>query len=410
MKNFKIPESYKSSFITRIKHGRKTDDPKKKDFTPTLLNFGPVRFYLARHFGFCYGVENAIDIAYKTIEENPGRRIFLLSEMIHNPGVNSDLEKLGVKFLMDTSGEHKISWDELTKDDIVIIPAFGTTLETEQKLNKLGIDPYKYNTTCPFVEKVWNRSEQLGQQNYTIIIHGKHYHEETRATFSHSRTNAPAVIVRDIDETKTLASIILNEKPYDEFYKFFSGKYSNGFDVQKDLVKVGVVNQTTMLATETEDIADLLKDTMMTKYGLANIKEHFADTRDTLCYATNDNQQATYGLLKEKADLAIVVGGYNSSNTSHIVELCEEKLPTYFISSEEKILSAKLIKHFDVHSHKEIEMENYLAEKEVVDIILTSGASCPDAVVESVLRKVHSFFPDAKAVNEVVEKYLSLEK
>ena len=165
-----------------------------------------------------------------------------------------------------------------------------------------------------------------------------------------------------------------------------------------------------MLATETEDIADLLKDTMMTKYGLANIKEHFADTRDTLCYATNDNQQATYGLLKEKADLAIVVGGYNSSNTSHIVELCEEKLPTYFISSEEKILSAKLIKHFDVHSHKEIEMENYLAEKEVVDIILTSGASCPDAVVESVLRKVHSFFPDAKAVNEVVEKYLSLEK
>jgi len=330
--------------------------------------------------------------------------------MIHNPGVNSDLEKLGVKFLMDTSGEHKISWDELTKDDIVIIPAFGTTLETEQKLNKLGIDPYKYNTTCPFVEKVWNRSEQLGQQNYTIIIHGKHYHEETRATFSHSRTNAPAVIVRDIDETKTLASIILNEKPSDEFYKYFSGKYSNGFDVQKDLVKVGVVNQTTMLATETEDIADLLKDTMMTKYGLANIKEHFADTRDTLCYATNDNQQATYGLLKEKADLAIVVGGYNSSNTSHIVELCEEKLPTYFISSEDKILSKILIKHFDVHFRKEIETVNFLPEKNVVNVILTSGASCPDAVVEAVLRKIHSYFPDAIDVDEVVEKYLSLEK
>ena len=140
MKNFKIPESYKSSFITRIKHGRKTDDPKKKDFTPTLLNFGPVRFYLARHFGFCYGVENAIDIAYKTIEENPGRRIFLLSEMIHNPGVNSDLEKLGVRFLMDTSGKQIINWDELTKDDIVIIPAFGTTLEIENKLNEIGID------------------------------------------------------------------------------------------------------------------------------------------------------------------------------------------------------------------------------------------------------------------------------
>ena len=410
MKNFKIPESYKSSFITRIKHSRKTDDPKKKDFFPTLLNFGPIRFYLARHFGFCYGVENAIDIAYKTIEENPGRRIFLLSEMIHNPGVNSDLEKLGVRFLMDTSGKQIINWDELTKDDIVIIPAFGTTLEIENKLNEIGIDAYRYNTTCPFVEKVWNRSEQLGQQKYTVIIHGKHYHEETRATFSHSRMNAPAIIVRDIDETKTLASIILNEKPSEEFYKLFSGKYSVGFDVQKDLVKVGVVNQTTMLATETQAIADLLKETMKKKFSAENIKDHFADTRDTLCYATNDNQEATYGLLKQKADLAIVVGGYNSSNTSHIVELCEEKLPTYFISSEEKILSKILIKHFDVHSRKEIEAVNYLSEKDVVEIILTSGASCPDAVVESVLRKVHSFFPDAKAVDEVVEKYLSLEK
>jgi len=406
MKNFKIPAYYRSSFITKIKHSRKTDDPKKKDFNPTFLDFGPVRFYLARHFGFCYGVENAIDIAYKTIEENTGRRIFLLSEMIHNPGVNSDLEKLGVKFLMDTSGKQMINWNELTKDDIVIIPAFGTTLEIENKLNEIGIDAYRYNTTCPFVEKVWNRSEQLGQQKYTVIIHGKHYHEETRATFSHSRTNAPSIIVRDIDETKSLASIILNEKPFDEFYKFFSGKYSAGFDVQKDLVKVGVVNQTTMLATETQAIADLLKETMIKKFSAENIKDHFADTRDTLCYATNDNQEATYGLLKQKADLAIVVGGYNSSNTSHIVELCEEKLPTFFISSEEKILSEILIRHFDVHSHKEIETVNYLPEKNVVDIILTSGASCPDAVVESVLRKVHSFYPDAGDIDEVVESIL----
>jgi len=410
MKNFKIPESYKSSFITRIKHSRKTDDPKKKDFFPTLLNFGPIRFYLARHFGFCYGVENAIDIAYKTIEENPGRRIFLLSEMIHNPGVNSDLEKLGVRFLMDTSGKQIINWDELTKDDIVIIPAFGTTLEIENKLNEIGIDAYRYNTTCPFVEKVWNRSEQLGQQKYTVIIHGKHYHEETRATFSHSRMNAPAIIVRDIDETKTLASIILNEKPSEEFYKLFSGKYSVGFNVKKNFLKVVVVNQTKILEIEKQEIVDLLKETMKKKFSAENIKDHFADTRDTLCYATNDNQEATYGLLKQKADLAIVVGGYNSSNTSHIVELCEEKLPTYFISSEEKILSKILIKHFDVHSRKEIEAVNYLSEKNVVDIILTSGASCPDAVVEAVLRRIHSFFPDAKAVDEVVEKYLSLEK
>ncbi|RPI61367.1 MAG: 4-hydroxy-3-methylbut-2-enyl diphosphate reductase, partial [Ignavibacteriales bacterium] len=154
--------------------------------------------------------------------------------------------------------------------------------------------------------------------------------------------------------------------------------------------------------TETQSIADLLKETMIKKYGVENLKDHFADTRDTLCYATNDNQEATYGLLKEKADFAIVVGGYNSSNTSHIVELCEEMLPTYFISSEEKILSEKTIKHFNIHHHKEIETETYLPKKEVVNILLTSGASCPDAVVEAVLRKIHSFFFNTKSIEEAI--------
>ena len=406
MRNFNIPNIYRSSFITRIKNARKDSDPRKKDFTPTLLDFGQVRFYLARHFGFCYGVENAIEIAYKTIEANPGKQIYLLSEMIHNPGVNNDLQNLGVKFLMDTSGKQLIDWTQLSKDDIVIIPAFGTTVEIEQKLNEIGINPYHFNTTCPFVEKVWNRSEQLGSENYTIVIHGKHTHEETRATFSHSKTKAVSVIVRDIEETKLLASFIIGDKSEDEFNKTFSGRFSEGFDFKKDLQKIGVVNQTTMLATETQAIADLLKDTMIKKYGAEDIKNHFADTRDTLCYATNDNQEATYGLLKEKADFAIVVGGYNSSNTSHIVELCEEKLPTYFISSEEKILSDKSILHFDLRNHKEIETENYLPAKEVIDIILTSGASCPDAVVETVLRKIHSFFPKTKNVDEVVNNFL----
>ncbi len=162
-----------------------------------------------------------------------------------------------------------------------------------------------------------------------------------------------------------------------------------------------------MLATETQAIADLLKETMINKYGIENLKNHFADTRDTLCYATNDNQEATYGLLKESADFAIVVGGYNSSNTSHIVELCEEKLPTYFISSEERILSGKTIKHFNLHNHIEIESENYLPKKDVINILLTSGASCPDATVERVLRKFHSFFPNSKNVDEVINNYLS---
>lgn len=406
MKKFDIPQFYKSSFITKIKNIRKDSDPRKKDFTPTLLDFGSVRFYLARHFGFCYGVENAIEIAYKTIEENKGKRIFLLSEMIHNPGVNNDLLTLGVRFLMDTNGNEIFDWNTLTPEDIVIIPAFGTTLEIEDKLNKLGINPYRYNTTCPFVEKVWNRSESLGKQNYTIIIHGKHYHEETRATFSHSKVNAPSVIVRNLKEAKVLSDIILGEKDESLFYSFFEGKYSAGFDVNKDLTRVGVVNQTTMLASETQEIADLFRETMIKKYGEENIKNHFADTRDTLCYATYDNQQATYGLLEVKADLAIVVGGYNSSNTSHIVELCEEKLPTYFISSEEKILSKNLISHFNIHTKTELISENFIPNKNPVDIILTSGASCPDAVVEAVLRKMHSFFPDAKDLDEIINSIL----
>ncbi len=402
MKSFDIPQFYRSSFITEIKHSRKIEDPRKKDYTPTILDFGPLRFYLARHFGFCYGVENAIEIAYKTIEENPDKRIFLLSEMIHNPGVNNDLENLGVKFLMDTSGEHIFDWDELNKDDVVIIPAFGTTLEIEKMLNEKGINPYQYDTTCPFVEKVWNRSNQLGEENSTVIIHGKHYHEETRATFSHTVQKAPSVIVRDMEETKFLSAVILGEKSKEDFYRFFKGKYSQNFDVEKDLMLIGVVNQTTMLATETEEIADLLKETMKKKFGSENLEEHFADTRDTLCYATNDNQEATYGLLNTKADLAIIVGGYNSSNTGHIVKLCEEKLPSYFISSDDKILSEDTITHFSIEKKKEIDTENFLPQKEVVNILLTSGASCPDATVEAVLRKILSFYKDIRDIDEVV--------
>jgi len=402
MKKFDIPQFYRSSIISKIKESRKDNDPRKKDFSPTHLDFGPVRFYVARHFGFCYGVENAIEISYQTIEENPGKRIFLLSEMIHNPGVNDDLQSRGVKFIMDTHGKQLIDWSELKKEDVVIIPAFGTTLEIEKKLSAIGLDAYKYDTTCPFVEKVWNRSVMLGKQDYTIIIHGKHNHEETRATFSHSIVNSASIIVRDIEETKFLSQVVLGEKSEKEFYDFFKGKYSEGFDLKKDLLKVGVVNQTTMLATETQSIADFLKETMIKKFGEENLKEHFADTRDTLCYATNDNQEATYGLLEKEADFAIVVGGYNSSNTSHIVELCEEKIKTYFISSADKILSKKEISHFDIKSKKEVTTKNFIPEKRPIDILLTSGASCPDAVVDQVMQKIISLFEGVKTLEEVV--------
>lgn len=403
MKKFVIPDKYKSSIIARIKQARKLDDPRKKNFEPTELDFGPVRFYIARHFGFCYGVENAIEIAYRTIEENPGKNIFLLSEMIHNPGVNEDLQSRGVRFIMDTSENMLIKWNELTPDDIVIIPAFGTTLEIEKKLNELGINPYTYNTTCPFVEKVWNRAESLGKDNHTIVIHGKHTHEETRATFSHSKVNGASVIVRNLEETKVLGKVITGELSSEEFYRFFAGKYSEGFDPEKDLQKVGVVNQTTMLASETQEIADYLKSTMVKKYGEAEIKNHFADTRDTLCYATNDNQNATYGLLEKDADLAIVVGGYNSSNTTHLVELLENKFKTYFISSADKIISKEEICHFNIHSKKEVTTRNFLSATDKVTIAVTSGASCPDAVVDEVLNKLLEYFDNINSKVEVFE-------
>lgn len=407
MKHFDIPEFYKSPVISKVKEIRRLNDPRKKDFSPTLLDFGPVRFFISRHFGFCYGVENAIEISYKAISENPDKRIFLLSQMIHNPDVNNDLIDRGVRFLMDTSGKQIIPFSELTDNDIVIIPAFGTTLKIEEELNSIGIDVKKYNTTCPFVDRVWKKSEHLNDDNYTIIIHGKYKHEETRATFSRSEKNAPAIVVKDIKESRVLGDLMLGKISVEEFEAVFREKHSENFDAAKHLSRIGVINQTTMLATETQEIADYFKSIMVKNYGETNLKEHFADTRDTLCYATNENQEATYGLLEQKADLAIVVGGYNSSNTSHIVELCEKKLPTYFISSSSEIVSKTEIKHFDFTNHVHHTTSDFLPEKKPLDIILTSGASCPDSIIDEVLQKLLSYFPSAKNIDVVLKQLMN---
>ena len=406
MKQFNVPVIYRSPLVAAVKNHRKQLDKMKKDFTPTLLDFGPVQIYVARHFGFCYGVENAIDIAFKTIEENPDKRIFLLSEMIHNPQVNADLLNSGVQFLQDTQGKQIIPFEELTKDDVVIIPAFGTTLAIEATLNKIGIPTSKYNTTCPFVEKVWNRSEQIATKNYSVIVHGKPTHEETRATFSHAANNTPTLVINDMAEAISLSKYMNGEKLAAEFYNEFKGRFSEGFDAEKDLERIGVVNQTTMLASDTQSISDYLKQVMQQKYQLteATIEDRFADTRDTLCYATNDNQSAVYGLLQTPADLAIVVGGYNSSNTSHLVELCEEKLPTYYIDSAEKILSSTEIMHFNFHTKQEIVSTDFLPDAEPIRILLTSGASCPDSIVEAVIDKLISFYSVQITTKNIIDQ------
>lgn len=388
MKQFEVPEFYRSPIISKVKAQRKLEDPRKKDFSPTRLELGNVTFLIARHFGFCYGVENAIEKSYKAIAENPGKRIFLLSQMIHNPDVNNDLLSYGLQFLQDTSGNQLIPFEELTAEDVVIIPAFGTTVEIEKILSDKGVDIKTYNTTCPFVEKVWNRSEKLGETAHTIVIHGKANHEETRATFSHSSLNAPSIVIKDLKEAKLLEQAIRGEMTNELFFETFKGKHSDNFQPELHLKKIGVVNQTTMLATETQEITDYLRNVMLDLYGEASIREHIADTRDTLCYATNDNQSATLGLMEETADLAIVVGGYNSSNTSHLVELLEQRFPTFFIRGEQEIVDRNHIHSFDIHQHQLLEKTSFLPEKEHLTIAITSGASCPDALVDAVIKKV----------------------
>jgi 4-hydroxy-3-methylbut-2-en-1-yl diphosphate reductase len=403
MKQFNVPVFYRSSLISAIKSQRKASDKLKKDFSPTLLDLGTIKINLARHFGFCYGVENAIEIAYRCVEENPGKRIFLLSEMIHNPQVNADLQNHGIQFLQDSYGKTLVPFESLTPDDVVIIPAFGATLAIEEKLTNLGISPHKYNTTCPFVERVWSRGEQLGDKGYSLVIHGKPQHEETRATFSRASSHSPAVIVTDMQETIELGQYITGEKDPAGFYEKFKGRHSKGFDIARDLQHFGVINQTTQLATDTQAIADYLKALVEKHFGEkdAEGKKRFADTRDTLCYATNDNQTAVREMLETKADFALVVGGYNSSNTSHLVELCEEKLPTYYIKEASSLVNENSIIHFDWRNKVELTSENWLKQNQPLTVLLTSGASCPDALVEEVIERLLELVPGSKQLDTV---------
>jgi 4-hydroxy-3-methylbut-2-enyl diphosphate reductase len=405
-KEFEIPAMYKSPVIRKVKEANKITDPRKKDLAPTELDFGPVTFLIPRHFGFCYGVENAIDIAYRTVEENPDKNIYLLSEMIHNPTVNEDLQKKGVKFLFETDGSVRIPFENLDSDDVVIVPAFGTTLEIEEKLKAKGINPYLYNTTCPFVEKVWKRGNQLGKKGYSLVVHGKHEHEETRATFSHSADHSEVVVVLNPDEAHILADIMTEKRPLEDFEKYFGHKSTPNFNPLKDLEFFGVINQTTMLATETQEVMDILKKASQEKFAEENVLDHFADTSDTLCYATNENQSATYALADAKPDIAIVVGGYNSSNTMHLVEILEQHCPTYHVRDAGEFDSPEAIQHYNQWKKEILCTENWLpTENRGLRIALTSGASCPDVLVDEVLLKILSYYPDTADINEILRPF-----
>jgi 4-hydroxy-3-methylbut-2-enyl diphosphate reductase len=349
-----------------------------------------------------------VEIAYRTLAESAGRRVFFLSEMIHNPKVNGDLLERGVRFLFTPAGEQLVSWDELTSEDVVVVPAFGTTLELQEKLAARGIDPYRYNTTCPFVEKVWKRSAQLGAERFSVIVHGKDTHEETRATFSHSVREAPTLVVRNRAEARLLGDVIRGTRSTAEFEEAFRHKCSQGFDPARDLVRIGVVNQTTMLATETHEIAAELRRALADRYGEDRIGEHFADTSDTLCYATNENQNATYALIEHGADLAIVVGGYNSSNTSHLVELCAKAMPTYFVQGADEIVSADLIRHYSLADRAIETTTQWLPSHRPLDLILTCGASCPDAILDEVLKRLLGLFDGLSPLEDVLSEFIPM--
>ncbi len=406
-REFNVPSFYRSPAVLAVKDARRQADPKKKDLRPSVLDFGPVRFHLGRHFGFCFGVENAIEIAYKVLRENPDRRVFLLSEMIHNHQVNSDLLAKGVRFLMKTDGTRLIDFSELNSEDIVVVPAFGTTVELQNELSALGIDPYQYDATCPFVEKVWKRADELGRKGFTVILHGKRTHEETRATFSHSRQTAPTLVVLNMAEAQQIIRFMKGAMSLEDFKVQFARNMSDGFDPEKDLSRIGVVNQTTMLATETQSIAEAFKQAILEIHGQDLLAEHYADTRDTLCYATYENQGATLQLREAATDLAIVVGGYNSSNTSHLVELLEEEgIPTFYIRDAEEIIDATKICHFDLAKKEVVESRNWLpTEKIPLDVAITAGASCPDSAVDAVMQRIISLCPEAKEMSEVLSNF-----
>jgi len=387
MKKFNVPLYYHSNIIREIREIREKYDPKKKDISPSIINIGDIDFYIGRHFGFCYGVKNAIEICYQAIKKYPKKKIYLLSQMIHNQMINNDLNENGILFIMDTEGNQLIPWNNIEKNDIVIIPAFGTSLEVLEILKKKQINTEKFNTTCPFVSKVWNRSKQIAAEGYTIIVYGRSKHEETRSTFSRAKKYGPAIIVENIKDVNFLCEFMLGKKTILETYEQFQNKYSKGFNMKHHLSKVGVVNQTTMLASDTKNIIDLFSTTLQSIHKTADISSYLANTRDTLCYATNENQESTLQLLKHNVDLSIVAGGYNSSNTTHLVELISKKTKTFFINSENKISLKNTITHFNIKTKKEIQTDNFLPHKKC-KIILTSGASCPDLVLENIIKKI----------------------
>ncbi|NDJ17197.1 4-hydroxy-3-methylbut-2-enyl diphosphate reductase [Myxacorys almedinensis] len=346
------------------------------------LKRGDVTIRLAEAFGFCWGVERAVAMAYETRQHFPTEKIWITNEIIHNPSVNQRLREMNVHFIELVNGQKDFSG--VSTGDVVILPAFGASVQEMQFLSDRGCTIV--DTTCPWVSKVWNTVEKHKKGDHTSIIHGKYNHEETVATSSFA---GKYLIVLNLKQAEYVADYILkggSSERRAEFLETFKNAYSDGFDPDQDLDRVGIANQTTMLKGETEQIGKLFERTMMRKYGTHNLNEHFLSF-NTICDATQERQDAMFDLVKEKLDLMVVIGGYNSSNTTHLQEIAiERNIPSYHIDSDSRISTDNRIEHKPLHRDLEV-VDNWLPEGEIV-IGVTSGASTPDKVVEAVLEKI----------------------
>jgi 4-hydroxy-3-methylbut-2-en-1-yl diphosphate reductase len=365
------------------------------------LTRGDVTIRLAQSFGFCWGVERAVAIAYETRQHFPTEQIWITNEIIHNPSVNQRLRDMKVNFIQAENGVK--NFDIIGSGDVVILPAFGASVQEMQLLNDKGCTIV--DTTCPWVSKVWNTIEKHKKKDYTSIIHGQYKHEETIATSSFADKY---LVVLNMAEANYVADYILNngDSPEErvrrrtEFLTKFAKAYSVGFDPDIDLAKVGIANQTTMLKTETEAIGKLFERTMMKKYSTAELNDHF-QSFNTICDATQERQDAMFQLVEEPLDLMVVIGGYNSSNTTHLQEISiEHQIPSYHIDSDLRILADNQIEHKPLLKELEI-TKNWLPEGKIV-VGVTSGASTPDKIVEAAIERIFATKSgSASAINPI---------
>jgi 4-hydroxy-3-methylbut-2-en-1-yl diphosphate reductase len=378
-----VLKHYRSDLVNRIREKSKEQG---NNVTAHVLSAnGLLTIKLAKEFGFCYGVERAIDLAYAARRVfPPPKPIYLLGEIIHNPEVNDQIRNMGIQIISPKPSEAEMG--RLGSGDVVIIPAFGTEVETRTKLSAKGCE--LVDTTCGDVMSVWKRVRQYSKESVTSIIHGKAKHEETKATTSQATAHGPGhyLVVYNLDETDYVCDYILRGGDKKEFLDKFKGAYSPGFDPEVHLQAVGVANQTTMLRGETEEVQRRIKNAMIERYGADQVDRHFRFF-DTICGATQDRQDALQKLLREPMDLLLVIGGYNSSNTSHLAEMGEAKLPTYFIKNAAMMVSDNLIRHFSLIEQKEVETNNWLPPGKIT-VGITAGASCPNNLIEDAIRRL----------------------